>query len=385
MQRCVYRVKGNLARAIEPEPKKFGPGLIIVLGRFFCDGRYIFLFTRVINATQTVTPFFVRDIMKVFVTGGSGFVGSHAIKRMVKDGFDVLALARSKTAAQKVLEAGATPIHGDLETIPNWQSALQGCDAVIHCAATIVFWGPWQDFERDIVASTRALHSAAAHAGVKRFIHVSSESVLQDEADLIDIDETYPYPESPNSYYGLAKKLTEQELLHQQTPMQLAILRPTFVWGPGANALQEIGDRANDGSFVWASRGDHSFEAVHVENLAHAIVLATKSQQDKSLYFVTDDESSTFRAFFEQYFTALRVPFPQKSIPNVLIKWIATCTEYIWRFLRIQRKPPLNRFEWAFIGMARRYDIAKIKREIGYKPVISRHQGFQSIAAHINR
>lgn len=319
--------------------------------------------------------------MKIFITGGSGFVGSHAIKRMVAEGFEVLALARSKTAAEKVVKSGAIPVTGDLDSIAAWQTSLQGCDAVVHCAATISFWGPWQQFEKDIVQSTRMLHAASAQAGVKRFIQISSESVVQDTDDLIAIDENYPYPKRPNSYYGLAKKIIELELLSAKSTMKVILLRPPFVWGVDAPALQEISARAQDGSFIWASRGDHAFEAVHVENLAEAIVLAIKAHQDKSVYFVTDDEAMTFRAFFELYFTTLKIPVPQKTLPNGLIKVLATAIESVWRILHVKQKPPLNRFEWAFIGMARHYGIAKIKRELGYRPVISRHQGFEELAA----
>src|ERR1700722_19213804 len=97
--------------------------------------------------------------MDIFLTGGSGFAGQHVITRLVADGHTVCALARSPEAAQRVANAGATPVLGDLADLrgpehsgdtptgtpqpaPIWLSVLDRCEAVIHSAARMEFWGP---------------------------------------------------------------------------------------------------------------------------------------------------------------------------------------------------------------------------------------------------
>lgn len=321
--------------------------------------------------------------MKVFVTGGSGFVGAEVIKRFKVAGATVSALARSETSAAELRTLGAEVVMGDLSSIKNWQSALIGCDVVIHCAAPVEFWGPWQKFESEIVTASKNLLDVCLEVGVPKFIHISSESALQDSADLMGIDETHPYPLKPNSFYGAAKKLAEIELLKSTADIDIIILRPTFVWGPGSVALKEIATRALTGSFIWVGNGSSAFEAVHIKNLTEAIFLAAQYGKGKEIYFVTDDEPTTVRQYFTDFFHAFGVPAPTKNLPNDLVKNLAVITDFFWRLLAITSNPPLSRFDWAFVGMSRKYNITKIKRDLGYRPIINRSQGFEELCSQI--
>jgi nucleoside-diphosphate-sugar epimerase len=321
--------------------------------------------------------------MNIFVTGGTGFIGTHVIRRLIESDNSVLALARSESAASKLREMGATPVLGDLQSIETWKSDLKGCDVVVHCAAPVEFWGPWQKYEQEIVLASKQLLEAAYEAGVEKFIHLSSESALQDKTPLVGIDESKPYPEKPNSFYGAAKKLAEIEFLGTENDIDVIILRPTFVWGEGAAALAEIADRARAGSFLWAGNGSSAFEAVHVTNLAEAVLLAVRNGKGKSVYFVTDDEPATFREFFSAFFDSVGIAVPTKTLPNWLIKSLAWVVESLWRTMGIKPKPPLTSFEWAFIGMPRQYNISKIKRDLGYHPIISRRHGFLKIKSSV--
>ncbi|HET8708611.1 MAG TPA: NAD-dependent epimerase/dehydratase family protein, partial [Pseudomonadales bacterium] len=124
--------------------------------------------------------------MNIFVTGGSGFVGQHLIRYLVKSGHKVWALARSKDAESKVKQAGATPVQGSLENIPRWAGALAQCEVVIHAASTVLHWGPWSFFENQMVTPTEELLAAAEQQSVRRFIFISSESALNDGNDMLD-------------------------------------------------------------------------------------------------------------------------------------------------------------------------------------------------------
>jgi len=319
--------------------------------------------------------------MKVFVTGGTGLVGKKAIERFCKQGVAVHALARSDSSAKHITSLGAVHVIGSLENLDTWKSVLKDCDTVVHCAAPVEFWGEWKKFEDGIVVATTNLFKAAMDAGVRRFVHISSESVLQDIEPLMGIDEAFPYPATPNSFYGLAKKQAELALLSFQSATELVILRPSFVWGKNAAALAQVAEMAKAGKFMWASKGICAFEWVHVDNLAEAIFCAAKAKNAKGVYFVTDDEPIDVYGFFSHYFTAIGIKVPTQSLPNVLIKTLAAIVESIWKVLGIKSKPPLTRFDWAFIGMPRRYNIAKIKKDLGYSPVISREAGFKELSS----
>ncbi len=78
--------------------------------------------------------------MKIFITGGSGFLGKRVIKSLIQDGHAVYALARSKVSAKTVEDAGATAVVGDLASVSKLSTHLKNIDVVVHCAAPVEFW-----------------------------------------------------------------------------------------------------------------------------------------------------------------------------------------------------------------------------------------------------
>lgn len=317
--------------------------------------------------------------MNVFVTGGSGYLGQSVLRRLVGAGHCVSMLARSDEAAQRVSRLGARPVRGDLGDVQAFEGALDGVDVVVHCAAPVEFWGPWERFESAIVHATMSLARAAAKRKVRRFVHVSSESVLQDRTPLVDIDETFPYPEKPNSVYGMAKMKAEKELLGSTLGLDVVVLRPTFIWGPGAPALRTISEQVKSRQFVWIDGAKADFEAVHVENVAAAIELALTGGADRNVYFVTDDERATVRSFFTRAFEALGIEPPTGSMPGSIASLLAALVEGVWKVLGKASEPPLSRFSLAFVQMPRHYHIGKARTELGYVPVVSRNEGFSGL------
>ncbi len=317
--------------------------------------------------------------MKIFVTGGSGFLGQRLIKRLVNEGNIIGGLARSNYSAEIINKLGADVIKGSLGNIQEWENELQGYDVVIHCAAPVEFWGVWSKFEKEITLATKNLLMSSSKMQVKKFIYISSESVLQDVNPLVDIDETFPYPDEPNSYYGKAKKLAEQEILNFSTAMKCIILRPTYIWGAGDKTPQILVEKVKSGQFMWVDKGECVIETVHVDNLVEAICLACLKGNDKQVYMVTDDAPITVKDYFTQVLKIQGVTPPNKNIPSLIAKPLAAAIEFVWKLLGIKGIPPLYRFELSFVAMPRKYNISKIKRELGYQPIVTREMGLKEL------
>jgi len=174
--------------------------------------------------------------MTVLVTGASGFVGGAVVARLHANGTSV----RTASRAPLDLVPGIEQLRvGDLAASTDWGTALRGVDAVVHAAARVhvmhdVAADPLAEFRRVNVAGTVRLAREAARAGVKRFVFVSSIKVSGEgtrpgrpfRAD----DE--PDPVDP---YGVSKREAEDELrlVARETGLEVAIVRPVLVYGPG--------------------------------------------------------------------------------------------------------------------------------------------------------
>ncbi|MBF0171429.1 MAG: NAD(P)H-binding protein [Nitrospinae bacterium] len=111
--------------------------------------------------------------MRVFVTGGSGFVGGYVIRELLARGHEVRCLVRP--GAERRLPSGATPAPGDLFDPHGWRQALEGCDAVIHLVGVIrEFPAKGITFRRHHVEATRLVVDEAKRAAVKRILHMSA-------------------------------------------------------------------------------------------------------------------------------------------------------------------------------------------------------------------
>jgi len=172
--------------------------------------------------------------MKVLVTGGTGFVGTALCDRLVAYGHMVVPAVRSKSGWPHEV------VVGNLDASTDWRPALTGCDAVIHLAARVhvmndASLNPLALYRATNTEATLNLARQAAQAGVKRFVFISTIKVNGEGRDA-------PYRETdasaPEDAYAISKWEAEQGLLQiaQETGLELVILRPPLVYGPGVKA-----------------------------------------------------------------------------------------------------------------------------------------------------
>ncbi|MNJ18000.1 GDP-6-deoxy-D-mannose reductase [compost metagenome] len=176
----------------------------------------------------------------VFLTGASGFVGRAVLKRLLADGVSVVAALRG---SHELADATVPVVRFDsLDGQHDWSEALAGSDVVIHCAARVHVMNdtesdPLAAFRKVNVEGTLALARQAQAAGVKRFIFISSIKVNGEGTPLgkpYTADDV-PAPADP---YGVSKMEAEKGLqeLAKTGSMEVVIIRPVLVYGPGVKA-----------------------------------------------------------------------------------------------------------------------------------------------------
>jgi nucleoside-diphosphate-sugar epimerase len=319
---------------------------------------------------------------RVFVTGGSGFVGGRLIAELRRRGDEVRALARSESAAARVRELGAEPVPGDLSDPGAIRDGAEGCELAFHAAARADDWGRPEDFERDNVLGTRNVLEGCAGAGVHRLVHVGTEAALMAGQPLVQVDETAPLrPDSP-ALYPATKARAEQEVLGFAGPLERVVVRPRFVWGPDdTSVLAQLVALVRAGRFAWIGGGRHLTATTHVDNTVHGLLLGAERGRSGGVYFVTDGEPVGFREFVTALLATQGVQAPSRSVPLGVAKPLAAGAETAWRTLPLRGRPPLTRFAVWASGLECTIRIDRARAELGYEPVKTRDAGLSELRA----
>lgn len=317
----------------------------------------------------------------VLVTGGSGFVGAHLVRRLLAGGHAVRALARSDDSAAALERAGAEPVPGNVCDPASLATAARGCGLAFHCAARVGDWGPRKEYVSVNVEGTRNVLAACAAAGVRRLVHCSSEAVLVSGPPLLHADETWPLRPRSRSVYAATKAQAEL-VLGEASGIETVAVRPGFVWGPGDRTIRPLLAQAvRDGRFVWVGGGRHLISTTHVANVVEGLVLAAARGRAGEAYHVSDGDDVPLRAFATDLLATAGVVPPGRSLPFPVARGIAAVGESVWRALRLRGQPPLTRTAVWFVGLERTVSIEKARRELGYEPVVSRAEGLAQLFA----
>jgi nucleoside-diphosphate-sugar epimerase len=318
---------------------------------------------------------------RAFVTGGSGFIGGRLIERLVADGWSVNALARSQRSATAVSERGAEPVRGNLDDADSMAQGAEGCEVAFHLAAHLGDWGTWEEFERSNVEGTRKALAACRRAEVRRFVHCGTEAALMAGEPLVAVDETAPLRPDSKAPYPATKARAELAVREASGDgFETIVLRPRFVWGAGdTTLLPEMVERVRKGQFAWVGGGTNVTDTTHVSNVVEGLVLAAERGGAGEAYFVTDDEPVVFRDFVSALLRTQGVEPPDRNLPRWLPGPLGAVSEAAWRRLPLPGAPPMTRFTAWVLTQECTIDISKAKRELGYRPVISREAGLAEL------
>lgn len=263
----------------------------------------------------------------LLLTGSTGFLGTALARRLVEDSRYQLVTAVRREAANLV--SGSQPISvGDLEANTDWRSALSGIEVVIHTSARVHVMNdyandPLTEFRRVNVEGTLNLARQAAAAGVKRFIFISSIKVNGEGTPLNQpyTSEDIPAPVDP---YGISKREAEDGLriLAEKTGMEMVIIRPPLVYGPGvkANFLRMM--RWLDKGFPLPLGAIHNKRSlVALDNLVDLIItcidhLAAANQT----FLVSDGEDMSTTELLQRMAVAFGKPILLLPVPVRLLK-----------------------------------------------------------------
>jgi nucleoside-diphosphate-sugar epimerase len=303
---------------------------------------------------------------RVFVTGGSGFIGQVLVRRLLDEGNAVRVLVRSEASAAKVSALGAVPVRGELTDPNTWRDEVVGSDVVFHLAAETDIAADRERHELVSVRGTQAAVDVARYAQVPRFIHCGSEAALLAGEPLVEIDETAPLRPDSEAAYCAAKADAEKIVLDANAPDFATVsIRPRFVWGPNSILTDGLVAAAKAGQFAWVEGGRHTTDITFVDNAVQGLLLGWHRGRPGQAYFVTDQHRVILREFLEKLFDIHHVDSP---IPDLDAE---TAT----------REVPVPA-RW-FLGQPCILRTDKAVAELGYEHVVSHAAGLDAVRQHV--
>lgn len=317
---------------------------------------------------------------RVLVTGGTGFTGSHLVKRLLARGNKVRVLDNQKGLFYAELEAlGAEMVLGSVTDQQLVDRLVQGCEVVYHLAAAFRKINASKEEYWDVnVNGTRYLCAAALKHGVQRFVYCSTQGV-HGHIHTPPADEKTAV--APADYYQYTKYEGEKvvdEFFKQG--LKTAILRPTAIYGPGDPGRWLIlFKQASRRRFLMFGNGRTTYHPLYIDNLVDAFELAAEKEAAiGQTYLIGDEHFYTLNEIVTEVGEAVGNRVSIVRLPFWPLWLLAVATELVCLPFKIP--PPLFRRRVDWFRQNRGFDISKAKRELGYHPRIDFKTGLACTA-----
>ena len=325
---------------------------------------------------------------RILVTGATGGLGQNAVQILLGMGVEVRATGRNLVIGEQLSEAGAEFIGLDLAvaSVEQIDALVVGVDAVWHCAALSAPWGRISDFISANVTAIEKLLDASGRASVRNFVHISTPALYFDFTHHLNVPETFRSARFVNAY-ALTKARAEErvQLSVSRFPlMRCIILRPRAIFGPHDNVLMPRLARVlreRNGKLPLPRKGKVKLDITYVENVVHAMWLATITENLKSgmSFNITNHEPVALDDILRNLFEVeLRRPFRIVSPPYSLMFFIAYVAESLSRLTG--KEPILTTYSVGAINYDMTLDNTKAIEHLGYVPPVNIAEGIRRTA-----
>jgi len=318
--------------------------------------------------------------MEILVTGGTGFLGSHLVDRLVAEGHRVRVLIRPTSQLdflQVHLGEGTIEcIKGDLTDPSSLQRACQGVEAIFHAAAAVdLTLSRRRIFKVNVWALERFLEIARARS-IRRFVYVGSVGFYRVRPGEPIREDS---PCCPWNAYEASKLEAERIVLrHGQTHgLPVTVLEPSAIYGPRARVGIPMMLRLIErGWFPYIDSGHHRLNMVYVSDVVEALIQALQSPQAVGQRLIIGGPSSpTYREIFQTVAKLLGVDPPQRNVSYPVAKAFARLIEIGAKLTG--RSPP---FASAYLDYAARdmiVDSSRAQQVLGYRPRVDLEEGMR--------
>lgn len=328
----------------------------------------------------------------ILVTGAGGFVGQRLVKELSELGFNIRTLQRGDYPELKEIK-GVTNFQASLgnenpENMKIIKDALFGVDAIFHVASKIGMWGDYNDFYQTNVTGTKNLVNLAKELNVKYFIYTSTPSVVFDRHDIINGNETLPYPKKHLNFYGKTKRMAEEFILAQKSSrFFVASIRPHLIFGPGDKQLiPRVIEAHQKGKLKIIGDGNNLVDVSYIDNVVYAhlkLFLQMISSPEKvngKAYFIGQKKPVKLWEFTNTLLTGIGLMPVKEKIPTAMAFVLGFILECVFGLLRIKKiDPPMTRFVALQLGKSHYFSHQNAINDFNYHEIISTEEGIQNL------
>lgn len=311
------------------------------------------------------------------VTGATGLLGSHFVEQLRNRAMPVRVLVRPGSDRSWLATQGVEFVQGDVTDPASLDLACRGVDVVYHSAARVGDWGPWDEFQRITIDGTRNIIRAAAAAGVRRFVHVSSISCYGYHTRDGTIDESFDlgYKLYKWAYYSRSKIEAERIVwdAHKNGKIEVTVIRPAWIYGPrDRTSIARLVNMVRAGKAKILGRGDNRLNIVYAGNIAEAaIAAAARPDCNGQAFNCSNDGTITQREYFDLVARTLNVPPVKRHVPYRVAYVAGFLLECLGHLFNWEKPPFITRYAVWLMGRRSFFSAEKARRLLGWKPTVT--------------
>lgn len=314
--------------------------------------------------------------MKAFITGATGFVGSHLVDKLLEKNYEVYCLKRKSSSTKWLDGKNVQYVEGDLFSNEALEKTIKEMDYVFHVAGVVKAKTKEGFYKGNFEATKNLLEiTAKVNPGIKKFVFVSSQAAAGPTRTKVPIDESVA--PDPITTYGVTKQLAEAEVLKYKDKFPVTVIRPPAVFGPRDTEILIY--------FKTFSKGLNSvigFDAkylslVFVEDLVDGIILAAESEAAKGqIYFICLDDAYNWDDIGNITSKLLGKKALKIRLPHAVVYSVGYLAELFSTFsknpatLNIEKCKDITQLKWVCSNK-------KAKKELGFKNKYTLEEGFK--------
>jgi len=306
----------------------------------------------------------------ILVTGSTGFIGSHLIRRLISQKQRLRILIRKNSQCGKILKSALIePFYGDLRDVSSLDGIMQDVDIVFHLASVINASREHKDmyWNTNVFGTQNLLEIIRKERRqIKKFVLCSSVGAMG-PLESIPADEfTRCFPRNlyEKSKFE-AERVARNFMKRERIPV--SIVRPSWVYGPGDTRTLKLFKTIKNRKFIMIGDGKTLIHPVYVEDVVQGLILcAFDKKSEGQTYIIAGERSLPVSELVEAIGGYLNSSIPRGHLPLFLAKLFIIPFEVF--YLPFSKRPPVSRRSLEFFGKYQSFSISKAKEELGYTP-----------------